>query len=135
MVTHGYPSPTGKYRKIDGGAYWSGNGWEYENTIQASKPVLVYRRTDVPSLKMDDPEKDEKLTQYDRVKQFFSQLSGRGLNAIPLRDFESRFDNDLRSVLKPILDVLAPEVTITQATSRPAQPLTGSPYQGCGRSA
>ncbi len=65
------------YRKPDGTPYLSGTEWEYLDALaaaeQGSTPVvLVYRRTEKCLLDQDDPEYEEKRTQYQRVKTFFA---------------------------------------------------------------
>ncbi|HET6520495.1 MAG TPA: hypothetical protein VFG47_11865, partial [Geminicoccaceae bacterium] len=73
----GTPLPDG-YRKPNGEPYLSGTEWEVEdafNSDREPKPdVLVYRRTEDPPVKLNDPELDEKREQYARVDQFFQRF-------------------------------------------------------------
>jgi formylglycine-generating enzyme required for sulfatase activity/energy-coupling factor transporter ATP-binding protein EcfA2 len=71
----GTPMPV-EYTKPDGGRYVSGTEYEYLDAIEAArmsgKPrVLVYRREDIPELNLKDPERKEKLHQYELVEAFF----------------------------------------------------------------
>src|SRR4051812_12032466 len=72
----GTPLPD-SIHKPDGTAYLSGTEWEYEDAVTAdpAPEVLVYRRTPVAPLDPDDPNLDEKLDQYRRVKQFFARFA------------------------------------------------------------
>lgn len=74
----GTPLPE-EYVKPDGERYLSGTEWEHEDAMRAARAsgrpeVLLYRRTEVPQIAIDDPEIDEKRTQYQRVVGFFGQL-------------------------------------------------------------
>jgi hypothetical protein len=65
----GTPLPA-DYVKPDGSPYRSGTEWEYQDALRAAEQgdrpqVLVYRRTEVPNISMEDPEKDEKLRQWE----------------------------------------------------------------------
>ncbi|SUS07583.1 Sulphatase-modifying factor protein [uncultured Defluviicoccus sp.] len=65
-------------RKPDGAPYLSGTEWEYEDAKSSKrepKPVvLVYRRTEKPKLDIDDPEFEEKRSQYRHVGEFFARF-------------------------------------------------------------
>lgn len=65
-------------KKADGTPYPSGTEWEFENALNANKPVLVYRRTEKVLLDPDDEDFDEKLTQKRRVDSFFARFVGEG---------------------------------------------------------
>ena len=63
--------------KPDGSRYLSGTEWEYLDAMEAAKTlgspkVFVYRRTEVPEIKLDDAAGEEKLSQYGLVRAFFA---------------------------------------------------------------
>jgi hypothetical protein len=62
--------------KPEGGSYLSGTEWEFEDALNAPEPrrptILVYRRTEPPVLRMDDPEAAEKLRQFGLVREFLT---------------------------------------------------------------
>lgn len=75
----GTPLPTAWEAKADGSAYRSGTEWEYLDALQAaqktgSPKVLVYRRTAVPNIPLNDPERDQKTKQWDAVQAFFAEF-------------------------------------------------------------
>jgi hypothetical protein len=59
------------FKRPDGSAYLSGTEWEYEDARNATPPrdILVYRRTDLPPIALRDPDRKEKLRQYELVEQ------------------------------------------------------------------
>jgi hypothetical protein len=68
-----------KHHKADGSRYRSGTEYEFLDALGAAertgKPdVLVYRRTEVPDMKMNDPKFAEKKEQWDRVQEFFGEF-------------------------------------------------------------
>lgn len=72
----GTPLPP-DYTKPDGSAYLSGTEWEYLDALRASErggrpKVLVYRRTEVPSIVLDDPQFKEKQDQWQLIRAFFA---------------------------------------------------------------
>jgi hypothetical protein len=72
----GTPLPA-NYVKPDGSRYRSGTEWEYQDALQAAEQdgrpqVLVYRRTEVPNISMEDPQYEEKRQQWELVKTFFA---------------------------------------------------------------
>ncbi len=124
--------------------YLSGTEWEYFDALQAAEAhdtpkVLVYRRTETPSLGLEDPEFDEKCKQWKLVKAFFASfrnLDGslrRGCNEYPTPSiFEQNLNVDLRKIIKELLEY--PE-TLTVADRAPAQASEpdlweGSPFPG-----
>jgi hypothetical protein len=65
--------------KADGSPYRSGTEWEYLDALQAAEKtgrpkVLVYRRTAVPNIAINDPERDQKAKQWDTVQAFFAEF-------------------------------------------------------------
>lgn len=65
--------------KADGSPYRSGTEWEYLDALQAAEKtgrpkVLVYRRTAVPNIAINDPERDQKAKQWDAVQAFFAEF-------------------------------------------------------------
>jgi hypothetical protein len=75
----GTPLPTNWEVKADGSPYRSGTEWEYLDALRAAEKtgcpkVLVYRRTGVPNLAIDDPELEEKTKQWKAVRAFFAEF-------------------------------------------------------------
>lgn len=74
----GTPLPQ-EWAKPDGGRYQSGTEWEYWDAMNAAREhgrpaVLVYRRTEPPSMTLNDPRRDEKIQQWERVEAFFESF-------------------------------------------------------------
>jgi len=104
------------FRRPDGSTYRSGTEWEYEDAWNAvPRPdILVYRRTDVPPIGLEDPDRGEKLRQYELVEQFFDRFknadgswkggfqSYEGVNG-----FKAQFANDVKYLVVKRLEKLA----------------------------
>ncbi|SUS08778.1 Sulphatase-modifying factor protein [Candidatus Defluviicoccus seviourii] len=64
--------------KPDGTRYLSGTEWEYEDAVKSTRQprpqVLIYRRTEKLKLDIDDPDFDEKRTQFRAVNDFFDRF-------------------------------------------------------------
>lgn len=77
----GTPLPE-EYRKPDGAPYLFGTEWEFLDAIEAAQKqggrptVLVYRRKEVPKISLEDPEREERIRQYEAVKAFFNFYLG-----------------------------------------------------------
>ena len=131
--------------KEDNTPYLSGTEWEYFNALNgyksSGKPaVWVYRREGAPNISLNDPEKDAKFSQWDKLEKFFAafintegSLAG-GINyyAAP-DDFRQQFEHHLRDRLDKLLESLPAEDAIaastsSQTTSTPVW--TESPYPG-----
>jgi formylglycine-generating enzyme required for sulfatase activity len=73
----GTPLPD-SMRKPNGEPYLSGTEWEYEDAVNSPlKPpprVLVYRRSEEPTIGLRDPRKKEKEEQFERVEAFFTRF-------------------------------------------------------------
>ena len=98
-------------KKADGTPYLSGTEWEFENALDANRPVLVYRRAEKVLLDTDDPNFDEKLTQKRRVDAFFSRFAGEGGAIVRAHATYASPDNlltrlrqDVEHYLKTVLD-------------------------------
>jgi tetratricopeptide (TPR) repeat protein len=97
-----------------GGAYLSGTEWEFEDAWGA-KPrpeILVYRRTEVPTAELSDPNWQEKVLQYQRVSQFMERfknpdmsLRGGWTDYKTPADFGERLASDLRRLLRERVEV------------------------------
>jgi hypothetical protein len=141
----GTPLPA-DYVKPDGSPYRSGTEWEYQDALRAAEQgdrpqVLVYRRTEVPNISMEDPEKDEKLRQWELVKTFFEafrnpdgSLRG-GYNPYDTPDtFEKDLALHLQDRIAPWLEAheaKAPADADGPAPPAPEPPLWhGSPFPG-----
>jgi GTPase SAR1 family protein len=71
------------YVKWDKTRYRSGTEWEFEDAIaQINKPggttdVWIYRRTEEPTIKLMDPDRDDKVAQFQELEAFFKELEHR----------------------------------------------------------
>ena len=103
----GTPLP-GEDRKVDGTPYLSGTEWEYLDALDAAQAsggtpaILIYRRTEVPSLKLSDPEFDEKRRQWLLVQQFFAALHNAD-GSIKHSHKQYKTPEDFRELLEPDL--------------------------------
>jgi energy-coupling factor transporter ATP-binding protein EcfA2 len=137
----GTPLP-GEYRKADGSPYHSGTEWEYLDALASAettgKPtILVYRRTEAPSLKLSDPDLDQKRRQWELVEQFFAAFRNpdgslqRSWHEYGQPEaFRRQLDHHLRDVIGPLLkrrDV-TPPVPCAPPSSPPLW--EGSPFPG-----
>jgi formylglycine-generating enzyme required for sulfatase activity len=148
----GTPLPP-EYIKPDGSAYLSGTEWEYIDALEASRQtgrpwVLVYRRTEVPHFKADDPEINLKLKQWQLVNAFFASFRNpdgsirSGVNEYDIPDaFEKKLTEHLREIVQILLaeheaksQVPAPETgpdSLPAPDGSQAPPLwAGSPFPG-----
>ncbi len=141
----GTPLPA-EYVKPDGSRYRSGTEWEYWDALRAAKQdgrpyVLVYRRTEEPTIGLSDPETDEKLRQWKLVESFFAafrnpdgSISG-GYNSY---DTPDTFEKDLALHLQDRIARLLQEheakalpAAEAPASTAPEPPLwDGSPFPG-----
>lgn len=104
------------YVKPDGTEYLSGTEWEYLNAVTAARSsgrpeVLLYRRTAEVRESLRDPGWGEKLTQLNRVDQFFAKTRNSdgsietGYNSYPdPASFQDLVEGHLRLVIKRLLD-------------------------------
>jgi len=129
--------------KEDGSAYLSGTEWEYLNALQGfrknQKPaVWVYRREGAPNIPVNDPERETKYDQWDKLENFFAAfknpdgtLAG-GVNAYKGPDvFRQQFESHLRDRLDKLLESLPVIDTIQPGNNATDTPLwTDSPYPG-----
>lgn len=95
--------------KPNGERYRSGTEWEFEDAVNAdpAPELLVYRRDELPVIKLRDPLRAEKNRQFTLVEEFFagfeaddgSLLRGHTLYASPAA-FAERLESDLKQVLR-----------------------------------
>ena len=104
-------TPLSKPPKADGSRYLFGTEWEYEDAVNAGKPVLLYRRTSDPQVSLRDPDLQEKLKQQDLVDQFFDRfkspdgtLTGGYTTYETPSELEKRLAQDVESYLRDQLD-------------------------------
>ena len=102
--------------KPDGTPYASGTEWEYLDAraghAEHGRPeILIYRRTQVPSIALTDAAALEKLAQYQAVETFCAQLknpdgswSGAVNGYSDPDEFKARLANDLRAVVNRLLE-------------------------------
>jgi hypothetical protein len=117
-----------------GEPYLSGTEWEFEDAwnAQPRPEILVYQRTEVPQVGLDDPNYLEKRRQYERVGQFLARLKnpdgslrgGWTPYAAPA-DFKAHLANDLKYLLRERLSRGS-----TAAGIGAAPVWTGAPYPG-----
>ncbi|MGH8509107.1 MAG: SUMF1/EgtB/PvdO family nonheme iron enzyme, partial [Gammaproteobacteria bacterium] len=129
--------------KEDGTPYLSGTEWEYLNALKGfrarGKPaVWVYRRAGAPNVPANDPDRQLKLEQWDRLERFFSQFTNPdgslagGINYYKAPDdFRRQFEGHLRDRLDKLLETL-PDLDRARAAeaSTAAPRWTESPYPG-----
>jgi hypothetical protein len=141
----GTPLPP-DYVKPDGSAYLSGTEWEYLDALEASRQkgrpkVLIYRRTEVPSIALDDPEFQDKQDQWQLVKAFFASFRKpdgsirSGVNEYDTPDaFDKKLTEHLREIVQGLVtehqaQVQAPAAEAVESREQP--PLwEGSPFPG-----
>ncbi len=70
----GSPSPAAMYARPGGDGYYTGTEWEYEDAWQAAREqgrprLLRYRRTEIPTFKLDPANEAAVLEQFDQFKK------------------------------------------------------------------
>lgn len=122
---------------MDEREYLSGTHYEYSEALegykqQGSPTVWLYRCSEEPSIKLSDPQRDERIRQYDRVTQFFAQFrdaEGRltgGVNEYEMHDsFKALFKAQLLTYLRHLRD--KPQ-SVEPLPSKAE--FTGIPYRG-----
>ena len=125
----GTPLPTNWEVKPDGSPYRSGTEWEYLDALQAAEKtgrpkVLVYRRTEVPNIPINDPERDQKAKQWDAVQAFFAEFRN------PDGSFKGAYNEyaapaDLRDKLEDHLKALVKK-RLEDVTETAGEPATAS---------
>ena len=138
----GTPLPP-NFTKPDGNPYDSATEWELLDALteaeRSGKPeILIYRRSEVPLVALEDIERTDQLEQWRRLQGFFADF--RGPDGAVTRDFSlyetpSEFaqvlENDLRRRIYRLLDSLKSEVVAIPSPGIPERPLwSGSPYPG-----
>jgi formylglycine-generating enzyme required for sulfatase activity len=112
----GSPLPIGRFKKPDGTPYLSGTEWEYENALSSAKPIIiVYRRKEEPIIKMSDPQRDEKIQQWEKVQAFFRNFKnerGYNLYASP-EELREKLEDDLKVVIRDLLKKSTSTVSVT----------------------
>jgi len=120
--------------KADGSPYRSGTEWEYLDALRAAEKtgcpnVLVYRRTAVPNIALNDPDREQKTKQWDAVQAFFAEFrnpdgSFKGAYneyATPA-ELRDKLEDHLKGLVKQRLDFEAlPSVAAAQAHSALAE--------------
>jgi formylglycine-generating enzyme required for sulfatase activity len=101
----------------DGNHYRSGTEWEFWNAWESAKrhgkpQILVYRRSEVPAVGLEDPDKTEIEQQWKLVKGFFEDLTDlASATRVAVNfyetpsDFESVFEAHLKTLIRTSLDV------------------------------
>jgi formylglycine-generating enzyme required for sulfatase activity len=134
------------FLKPDGSRYLSGTEWEYLDAVDGCRKtgapsVWLYRRDQVPNPDFEDPDYEEKKTQWGQVKVFFSSLVNDddsikgGVNSYQAPDdFRRLFEQHLRDQLTGLLVTAGnhegrAEPTTDEAPPQPPQ-WTDDPYPG-----
>jgi len=125
-----------KYRfpvdsELEDWRYLSGTEYEYIDAMEATQKtnrpyVMVYRRTEEPPLRYVDPERDDKIIQWERVRAFFStftnpdgSISGNYNAFEDPSDFREKFESHLREFISRQLKLIGEETMATPDHSRP----------------
>jgi formylglycine-generating enzyme required for sulfatase activity len=128
-----------KHRKPNGERYWSGTEYEYWDALNAAKQqgipeVLVYRKQGAPDVNAADPQRKEKLEQWDRVEAFFAGFKNADGSfgsyykpyATPTQ-FKDMLDEDLRDIVARYLEKQAPAVNLPLPIAEPVEELVEEP--------
>jgi hypothetical protein len=135
-------------QRADGTRYESGTVWELEDALQAGKEVWVYRRTEVPSIALNDPDFEKRRAAYEAVGEFFKRFTNadgsikRGCNTYARdADFGGLFEKHLASLIRARLEApsrggeqvstpaaVQAELAVSSLTgARRVRPLSGHP--------
>ena len=137
----GTPLPA-EYTKPDGSRYLSGTEWEYCNAMEAARQhnrpkVWLYRRTPAPSIALDDPEREHKQQQWDRVQAFFNTFTDAdgaligGINDYTEpTDFRNKLEDHLRGWLERRLAASEAEQHPLSRQAETRVTWQGDPYPG-----
>lgn len=110
----GTPLPQ-DYTQPDGSRYLSGTQWEYFDALNESLKdgtplVAVYRRTEEPIISLKDPQRADKIEQWERVETFFAAFTNpdgsikQGFNTYSTPDdFRVKFETHLKKIVKDFL--------------------------------
>lgn len=135
--------------ELDGEKFLSGTHWELLDALNANRPItLLYRRTEIPNIQLNDPKRANKLEQFDTLEAFFKSdlfydpATGairRGYNSYPTpddfrRDFETHFEECVLEILENLAEQhhhevqeLSPSPNIETITTKQWE---GSPFPG-----
>jgi hypothetical protein len=116
----GTPIPP-EVRRADGSQYESGTVWELEDALQAKREVWVYRRTEVPSIELNDPKFEQKRTDFAAVERFLQQFTNpdrslkSGCNTYArAADFARLFEKHIESFVRKRFELQAAAPAFTQ---------------------
>ena len=137
----GTPLPP-DYVKADGSPYLSGTEWEYLDALDPAgstgRPdVLVYRRTEKRAVELDDPDFDDKRSQWQKVQAFFARFrnpdgsikSGCNEYSKP-EDFREQLNQHMRAVIGRLLE-RPPKTGEGPRALDPVPPFwSGAPFPG-----
>lgn len=144
----GTPLPS-DYTQTDGSRYLSGTQWEYQNALNASVEdgtplVAVYRRTEEPVIGLKDPQRADKIEQWERVEAFFGTFINpdgsikQGFNTYTSpEDFRVKFETHLKKMVRDFLTdsnkarlKRAPRAGAATKSDDSASLWEGSPFPG-----
>lgn len=130
----GTPLPE-SHLKPDGSRYWSGTEWEYCNALESYRKhgrpeIWIYHRQGAPHIPLNDPQIDERRTQWQRLVNFLAPTRNTdgsindGLNPYqqPL-DFRRLFEQNLRTYLTAWLQRQHSEAEQQAITDKVGTPL------------
>lgn len=125
-----------EYLKPDGSRYRSGTEWEYEDAMRGARElgqpkVLVYRRTEPPTIGLNQPDAADRVDQWKQVEQFFQSFRNAdgslrgGYNPYTApEDFRRQLEQHLHRIIREVLES-------RQVTRSAGIPLwKGSPFPG-----
>jgi hypothetical protein len=139
----GTPLPA-EYQKPDGTAYLSGTEWEYLDALEAAQrdgrpEILVYRRTEEPKVGLSDPQREEKISQWQKVEAFFAAFRNPdgsirgGVNPYAAPEhFRESLSSHIADVVFRLLEARAPATAAAEPPARAdlVAPWKGSPFPG-----
>ena len=72
-----FGTPLSEPLKEDGSRYLSGSEWEFSDVLVSKVPILIYRRSEEPTVSLRDTQFIEKKKQLELVDAFFDRFKGR----------------------------------------------------------
>ena len=69
-----FGTPLSEPLKDDGSRYLSGSEWEFSEALAAKVPILIYRRTEEPTVSLRDTQYIDKKKQLELVDAFFDRF-------------------------------------------------------------
>ncbi len=116
-----------RHLKPDGSRYLSGTEYEYLDAITAAKKkgvptVLLYRKKGAPDVNAADPEREEKLKQWDLVEDFFAEFKNPDGSYQYLLPREYRTPTDFKELLEQDLRKHLTRYVVPHPTEKDTKP-------------